>query len=198
MCRLECSVGDCDEKRKRKDETCQDWGPSGFKRKMRREGARGQQSSRPDDEECQTPNLGQDGSTTPATSKKDGLRTPCTCRPPAAETSLGGGGVQRYPPLRLQLFRSTVVTRPSAESCGVSFFDFLREVGHSSNAFALAQVLFCHPKINVCVTCFFFFYFFTIFFFTDLSFCFFFFKRGFSVLYDWRVIFFLAKTFSLF
>ena len=24
-CQLECSVGDCEEKRKRKDETCQDW-----------------------------------------------------------------------------------------------------------------------------------------------------------------------------
>ena len=31
------------------------------------------------------------------TSQKDGLRTHYTCRPPAAETSLGGGGVYRYP-----------------------------------------------------------------------------------------------------
>ena len=27
ICRPECSVGDCEEKRKRKDETRQDWGP---------------------------------------------------------------------------------------------------------------------------------------------------------------------------
>ena len=30
--------------------------------------------------------------------------------------------------------------------------DFLRALGHSSNAFALAQVLFCHPKIIVRVS----------------------------------------------
>ena len=34
----------------------------------------------------------------------------------------------------------------------VFLFDFLRALDHSSNAFALTQVLFCHPQIIVRVT----------------------------------------------
>ena len=51
------ALGIAEEKRKRKDETCQDWDPLDSREKSDRttpvhQGARGQQSSRPDDEEC--------------------------------------------------------------------------------------------------------------------------------------------------
>ena len=52
----------------------------------------------------------------------------------------------------LQLCRSTVGTLLSAQSCGVSLMISCVHLDHSSNAFALAQVLFCYPKIIVRVS----------------------------------------------
>ena len=62
--------------------------------------------------------------------------------------------MQRYPLPDMVNSQLTVV---SFHSCYTSFssvlwcflLDFMCALDHSSNAFAFAQVLFCHPKISV-------------------------------------------------